>query len=182
MSENNCICVSSIYCLQKLCPAKLSETEEYSEKNTIPRGSRLRMEAHRQVERVQNVGKTAVCSWELRLATDATRHFGRERCQSDGRTSFSRPGAACGQHVTTHKMSSRRDVLKSEEKRGRKKSQASSLLLECLACNAVLVSNILSRRRSCVWATRHDHKTSSQRKRQGQTAGAAGGSSTLHWS
>ena len=42
---------------------------------------------------------------------------------------FSRRGAACGQRVTTHKMSSRRDGLKSEEKRGRRKPLASSLPL-----------------------------------------------------
>ena len=95
---------------------------------------------------------------------------------------FSRRGAACGQRVTTHKMSSRRDGLKSEEKRGRRKSPASSLLSECLACHAVLVSNILSRRRSRVRATRHDHKTSSQRTGHGQTAGAAGGGGTLNGS
>ena len=85
---------------------------------------------------------------------------------------FSRCGAACGQRVTTYKISSRRDSLKSEEKRGRRKPLASSLLSECLACHAVLVSNIFSRRRSRVRATRHDHKTSSQRAGRGQMAGA----------
>ena len=85
---------------------------------------------------------------------------------------FSRRGAACGQRVTTYKISSRRDGLKSEEKRGRRKPLASSLLSECLACHAVLVSTIFNRRRSRVRATRHDHKTSSQRARHGQMAGA----------
>ena len=143
----------------------------FRKKNTIPRGSRFRTEAHRQVERAQKVGNTAVCSWEHRLATDATRHFDRE-LPVRRENIFSRRGAACGQRVTTHKMSSRRDGLKSEEKRGRRKPLASSLLSECLACHAVLVSNIFSRRRSRVRATRHDHKTSSQRAGHGQMAGA----------
>ena len=125
----------------------------FKKKNTIPRGSRFRTEAHRQVERAQRIGNTAVCSWEHKLATDATRHFGRE-LPVRRENIFSRRGAACGQRVTTHKMSSRRDGLKSEEKRGRRKSPASSLLSECLACHAVLVSNILSRRRSRVRAMR----------------------------
>ena len=85
---------------------------------------------------------------------------------------FSRCGAACGQRVTTYKISSRRDGLKFEEKRGRRKPLASSLLSECLACHVVLVSNIFSCRRSRVRATRRDHKTSSQRAGHGQLAGA----------
>ena len=85
---------------------------------------------------------------------------------------FSRREVACGQRVTTYKISSRRDGLKSEEKRGRRKPLASSLLSECLACHPVLVSNIFSRRRSRVRATRHDHKTSSQRAGHEQMAGA----------
>ena len=85
---------------------------------------------------------------------------------------FSRRGAACGQRVTTYKISSRTNGLKSEETRDRRKPLASSLLSECLACHAILVSNIFSRRRSRVRATRHDHKTSSQKAGRGQMAGA----------
>ena len=44
-----------------------------------------------------------------------------------------------------------------------RKSLASSLLSRCLACHAVLVSIIFSRRRSRVRATCHDHKKSFQR-------------------
>ena len=167
MSEK---CVSELALLPlevMLCSASRVR-RVFRKKNTIPRGSRFRTEAHRQVERAQEIGNTAVCSWEHRRATDATRHFGRKLPVCI----FSRRGAACGQRVTTHKMSSRRDGLKSEENRGRRKSPASSPLSECLACRAVLVSNIFSRRRSRARATRHDHKTSSQRTGHGQAAGA----------
>ena len=169
MSEK-CVCELALLPLEVM-PCSASRFRRlFRKKNTIPRGSRFRTEAHRQAERAQKVGNTSVCSWEHRLATDATRHFGRE-LPVRRENIFSRRGA-CGQRVTTHKMSSRRDGLKSEEKKGRRKSPASSLLSECLACHEVLVSNIFSRRRSRVRATRHDHKTSSQRTGHGQTAGA----------
>ena len=75
---------------------------------------------------------------------------------------FGRRGAACGQGVTTFKIYFCRDDLKSEETRDRRQPLASSLLSDCLACHAVLVSNIFSRRRSRVRATLYDIKTSFQ--------------------
>ena len=146
-------------------PKSIQKEEHNSQRIKVQDGS---AQACREYSKV---GNTAVCSWEHRLATDATRHFGRE-LPVRRENIFSRRGAACGQRVTTYKRSSRRGGLKSEEMRDRRKPLASSLLSECLACHAVLVSNIFSRRRSRVRATRHDHKTSSQRAGHGQTAGA----------
>ena len=123
------------------------------------------------VECTQKVMNTIVSSWKHGGPLDATRHFFDKELPVRRENIFSRRGAACGQRVTTYKISSRRDGLKSEGTRDRKKPLASSLLSECLACHAVLVSNIFSRRRSRV-LTLHDHKTSSQRAGHGQMAGA----------
>ena len=49
---------------------------------------------------------------------------------------------------------------------------ASSLISKRLACHAVLVSNIFSRHRRRMRATRHEHKTSSLRAGHKQMAGA----------
>ena len=76
---------------------------------------------------------------------------------------FSRRRAACAQRVTTYEISSRKHGLKSKDNTNKRKPRDSCLLSECLACHAVLVSNIFSRQKSHVRATQYDHKTLFQR-------------------
>ena len=137
-------CVSVLALLSLVLPCSASRVRRvFRKRNTIPRGSRFRTEAHRHVESIQEVGNTAVCSWKHRRATDATGVHKKSEIPPCARGNtgglpthldvfdrelpvrreniFSRREAACGQRVTTYKISSRRDGLKSEEKRGRRK-------------------------------------------------------------
>ena len=72
--------------------------------------------------------------------------------------------------------------LKSEEKRGRRKPLASSLLSECLACHSVLVSDIFSRRRSRVRAMRPTTRRHLREPDTGRRPALAGGDGTLNGS
>ena len=93
--------------------------QNFLKENIIPRGSRIRTEAHRNVKcslKVGNTpwshGSTAAHSTQLDIF-DKKLPVRRENI-------FSCRGATCEQRVTTYKISSRRDDLKSEETRDRR--------------------------------------------------------------
>ena len=96
--------------------------------------------------------------------------FSRESYRFDVRYFQSpRRRVRAARHDKKDIFSKRRSKVSRDERK--KKPLASSLLSECLACHAVLVSNIFSRRRSRLRATRHDYKTSFQRAGHGQMTG-----------